>query len=269
MLLNITNINTKLLSIENSEIDKENLILLRRMGVLIPDKDKEKLDMLREQTDIIEKNGIYQHIKDINNQCIKILDYENGEHNLYIASLNPNYSFALDKLNGVVGYNIQNNTYLILHLKKQQTSFDKISSILVHEYHHVIRNLIHQEKQLSRKKILLDYIIEEGLAENFVAEVLGESYLNPWAKQLSLEEINANKDFLISHINNDKPELIYSALYGDQVAGIPLWLGYSFGFFFIKYLLEYRKYELYHLTEQSREYFNSYISEFFEWIKEE
>jgi len=264
MLLNIKNINTRLINRKEDEIDKESIELFEKMGAFIPKEDE--LYKLAEQNNLIEQNEIYQHIQSIKKKCSNVIDYKGGEQNLHIVSLNPNYSFALENLNGVVGYNIQNNNYLLLHLEENKNILDNISSLFVHEYHHVIRYLILQDNNI-RKKNLIDYIIEEGLAENFVVQVLGKSYLNPWATQLSIEEINSYQEFLINHLYDEEPKLIYSALFGDQVEKIPLWLGYNCGFYFIKYLLQHRKKDIIFLTEQKREYFIPCLSDFFEHIR--
>jgi uncharacterized protein YjaZ len=260
LLLNITNLNDFFLNKKESEIDKKKLLLIKQMGALIPKNELDR-NILREQNKLLYKHDIIDHIVRIKNQCIKSLDY-NGEQNLYLGTLNPKYDFALNKLHGVLGYNLKNETYILIYMPEYtELLSNKISSIFIHEYHHVIRNqMIQRNKTTIGPKVLIDYIIEEGLAENFVSKVLGEDFLNPWAKHSTLKDIKNYRKLILKNINEDKPESIYSMLYGDQELGIPLWLGYSFGYYFIKYLLQNNKIEF--LTAQNRDYFVPYL-EFF------
>ncbi|MBU8567678.1 DUF2268 domain-containing protein [Virgibacillus pantothenticus] len=263
MLLNIINLNNKLIDSQD-EISGECLDLIRQMGAFIPCSEID-INYLKKQNQLIQKHQIYKHLFEVKNYCQNLLRYDDGEHNLYIVTLNPNYTFALKTLQGVLAYNKWNNTYLLINLSVKDGKHERLSSIFAHEYHHVIRNQ-HLKDFPKRKKILLDYVIEEGLAENFVSKVFDENSLNPWAKQSTPNEIIKYRDYLKKNLNEDKTEIIYSALYGDQVAGIPLWIGYSFGYYFIKYILNNENTNIDYLTKQSREYFKSFISDFFSYI---
>ncbi|APB35652.1 DUF2268 domain-containing putative Zn-dependent protease [Heyndrickxia coagulans] len=265
MLLNIKNLNMFLLNKRYNGIDRDTLNLIKQMGALIPNSEKDK-DELMEQNNLFCQYEICNYIFKIKEKCEKIMNCEE-EQNLLIVTLNPNYDFALNTLHGVLGYNLINTTYILIYISDYTGIYDTVGSIYVHEYNHVLRNFLLMKDKVQVQKVLFDYIIEEGLAENFVSRVLGEDFLNPWAKHLSLKKVKDNTGIILNYLKEKKTDLIYSILYGDQKRGIPMWLGYSFGFYFIRFIIKESKGQLDFLTGQRKEFFMPYLNEFINWIE--
>lgn len=46
-----------------------------------------------------------------------------------------------------------------------------------------------------------------------------------------------------------------------------MWLGYSFGFYFIRFIIKESKGQLDFLTGQRKEFFMPYLNEFINWIE--
>lgn len=263
MLFKINNINNKF--IKDERFEDKTLILLKKMGSLIPVSEKD-FHELKKQNYLYEKYNIEEKILDVGEDCKNIIDFCDGVHNLYITSLNPKYTFAMEIMEGVMGYSIKNNSYLILNLAEKDINFNKITSIFTHEYHHVVRNQ-YLFNEVKKKKVLFDYIIEEGMAENFVLEVLGEDQLNPWAKKRSHLEILEYKSYLLRNHNEEETNIIYEAMYGDLFKDIPLWLGYSYGYYFVRFIIENTHYSIKDLTTKDRFFFLEYVDKFWEKIE--
>ncbi|MEK4231045.1 DUF2268 domain-containing protein [Solibacillus sp. FSL H8-0538] len=105
----------------------------------------------------------------------------------------------------------------------------ELKALFAHEYHHVCR--LHYLNTLTSEITLLDSLMVEGLAEYAVEALYGEQRLSPWTKRYSVDKV---KEIWQSHflpalklkgLNNHRP-----FLYGDERAGLPLWIGYCAGY---------------------------------------
>lgn len=155
MLFRITNINNKFINDEH--FDDKTLSLLRKMGSLIPVNEHDFFE-LKKQNYLYKKYNVEERILNVSEACNNVIDVSGGVHNLYITSLNPKYTFAMDMMEGVLGYSIKNNSYIILNIAEKDINFNKIISIFTHEYHHVVRNQ-YLYKNIRKKKVLFDYFV--------------------------------------------------------------------------------------------------------------
>lgn len=230
------------------------------MGCLIPFSEEDFVEIER-QNYLFHQHNIREKILIINNKCRDIINVNQGVHNLYISTLNPNYFFAINNMGGVLGYTLNNSSYLVLNLDYKTINIKKIISTFAHEYHHVIRNQYFKNYR-NNKKVLFDHIIEEGMAENFVLKVLDKNHLNLWAKKCSYEELLNNQSYLIKNLYEKNISTIYSIMHGDKFNDLPLWLGYSYGYYFIRFILDYTNYTIEDITVKDRDFFLNYISIF-------
>ena len=112
----------------------------------------------------------------------------------------------------------------------------RLPAIVPHELHHNVR--FSWEPFVPHETTVGQYIVAEGLAEAFAAEVCGEELLGPWATILSDEEVAALKPRYRDALEARGFDTIRGYLFGDWAAeksgytplGLPDFAGYSLGF---------------------------------------
>ena len=120
----------------------------------------------------------------------------------------------------------------------------KIPAVLAHEMNHNVR---FQYIKWSNDISLAEYMICEGLAENFAVSLYGEEHLGPWVCKTDQETLNEYIKPLIQdalHVRGF--DNITSYMYGDEMAkmqnyipvGMPYCAGYACGYYMVKYYLE-------------------------------
>ncbi|MDN4495271.1 DUF2268 domain-containing protein [Ureibacillus aquaedulcis] len=113
----------------------------------------------------------------------------------------------------------------------------ELQALLAHEYHHICR-LSYLDK--SPQEIdLLDTLIIEGMAEFAVEELYGERSLSPWTKGYSQEECsNLWIKYFARAIHVKDVDNHFPFLYGNEVVGLPKWIGYCIGYRIVRSYIE-------------------------------
>jgi len=130
------------------------------------------------------------------------------------------------------------NNVLFLFVSTELESME-LKALLAHEYHHLCR-LAYLNKSPHEIE-LLDTLLIEGMAEWTVENLYGEKWLSPWTKRNSQEEALKmwEKYFTpalkVKGVNNHFP-----FLYGNEVQGLPEWIGYSLGYKIVQSYMENR-----------------------------
>jgi len=112
----------------------------------------------------------------------------------------------------------------------------RLSAIVPHELHHNVR--FSWEPFVPHETTVGQYIVAEGLAEAFAAEICGEALLGPWATMLADEQIVALKPRYRDALDLRGFDTIRGYLFGDWAAeqtgytplGLPDFAGYSLGY---------------------------------------
>lgn len=143
--------------------------------------------------------------------------------------------FVRDRLGGVSAFADYNgNLCFIVYPDEKVRSI--LKSTIAHEYHHHFR--INNLGLTEENETLLDRLVLEGLAEHFVRIELGESYLGPMMRALSEEEARMLwHTKYVDHLR-DKGDATDSFMFGDHEQGMPLWAGYSIGYYLVKWFIE-------------------------------
>ena len=146
-------------------------------------------------------------------------------------------AFGREKLGGVSGWTNWEGTTISLVVYPAAETRSTLISTNVHEYHHHDRiGVMHSgHDQIS----LLETIIREGLAEHFVAEVLGDTARGPFAEVLSQKEARS----LWTAVYRDRMFLrgedhTGPYQFGGGTSGLPLWAGYSMGYHLVNWYRE-------------------------------
>ncbi len=136
--------------------------------------------------------------------------------------------FGRQKLGGISGWTNWAGTtiHLVIYPAVQDAP---LQSTIVHEYHHYLR--IHALNNGHNQVPLLEHLIREGLAEHFVAEVLGESARGPYAQALNASEaLMLWQQVFRDRVFLTDDDTINPYVFGKGTSGLPLWAGYSMGY---------------------------------------
>lgn len=127
--------------------------------------------------------------------------------------------------------------FIILILSPTDYVLKSLEALAAHEFHHNIRFLIEpwpQDRNISVGKYLLD----EGLAEAFAAELYGEASIGPETIGLSEEELSKAAEIILPNVAVKGFQAASSYLFGDVMAdrfgypktGLPHGAGYALGY---------------------------------------
>ncbi len=158
--------------------------------------------------------------------------YPTGESlvvNIY--PMTPKDRFGIERLGGVSGWVDWDGHTMGLVVHASPTSLLALRSTVVHEYHHHYR--IMTTKLGQREIPLIEKLVREGMAEHFVEMLLGQKAHGPWVSALTAEE--AQKLWRARYRGHlqDQGETADAYVFGGGDTGLPLWAGYSLGYFLV------------------------------------
>ncbi|GGJ27968.1 DUF2268 domain-containing protein [Deinococcus roseus] len=125
--------------------------------------------------------------------------------------------------------------WILLMAYPTEHNLPRLSAITVHEFHHQVR---FQHEPLFPQMTLGKYIVAEGLAEAFAAQLCGEENLGPWATTLQPAELEAVKPRFAAALNLSDFTEVRGYIFGDWASeswgtprlGIPDFAGYAVGY---------------------------------------
>lgn len=125
--------------------------------------------------------------------------------------------------------------YVIVAAWPTDYTLPRLGAAAAHEFHHNVR--------LSYAPFTMDisvgeYIVLEGLAESFAADLYGHDRIGPWVTSLTPEELAQSKAVIggaldVRGFNNVSPYLFgdpAASFSGYQPVGLPFAAGYTVGF---------------------------------------
>ena len=153
---------------------------------------------------------------------------------LFVADLGsgPADSEGYTGFGGIPGY------IMTVYGKATAFNLERIEGCTVHELHHNVWSTL-WPKNFMTETTVGDYMIMEGLAEAFAAELYGAAMLGPWVTRFDETRLDATRATLAAHLTDtgfttirgyifgDLPE---SAAYGLPSVGVPPYAGYAIGY---------------------------------------
>ena len=159
---------------------------------------------------------------------------------LALADPESPYSIMCDNYSGDGGI----PGYIFGSLVPSAFTKSRMPIALAHETNHNVR---FQYIKWSNDISLGEYMICEGLAENFAVSIYGEENVGPWVSKTDEETLNEYiKPLMQSSLEVRGFEGITAYMYGDEIAkmqnyipaGMPYCAGYACGYYMVKYYLE-------------------------------
>ena len=134
--------------------------------------------------------------------------------------------------------------YIFGAIVPSEYTMSRLPVALAHEANHNVRfQFIKGSNDIS----LGEYIVCEGLAENYAASIYGEEYVGPWVTKTDKETLNEYiKPLMKEALHVQGFDNITAYMYGDELAqmqnyipaGMPYCAGYACGYHLVKYYLE-------------------------------
>lgn len=125
--------------------------------------------------------------------------------------------------------------YIVLPIWPNDYNLPRIPAALVHEFNHRVR-LTYEPWTLTTT--VGQYMVLEGLAESFAAELYGPEYVGPWTSSLSPEETARAKTILGQALDVSGFDKVRAYIFGDETSkqwgfpelGLPHCAGYAIGY---------------------------------------
>ncbi|MDN7240644.1 DUF2268 domain-containing putative Zn-dependent protease [Planococcus sp. N028] len=143
--------------------------------------------------------------------------------------------FVRDKLGGVSAFTDWSGKMFFAVFPDAQVR-STLRSVINHEYHHHWRT--HALNITEQNQTLMDRLILEGLAEHFVKIRLGDAYLGPYKDALTEEQAKDLWERTYKLCRNELGERTDFYMFGSKDENLPLWAGYSLGYYLVKWYVE-------------------------------
>ncbi|HLI70223.1 MAG TPA: DUF2268 domain-containing putative Zn-dependent protease [Ktedonobacteraceae bacterium] len=146
---------------------------------------------------------------------------------------NPRDRIFMDLNRGYAGAQLPG--YVVLPIWPNDYNLPRIPAALVHEFNHRVR-LTHEPWTMQTS--VGQYIVLEGLAESFAAELYGPEFIGPWVSTLNTEETERSKAIISQALDVTGFDKIRAYIFGDETAkqwglpelGLPHCAGYTIGY---------------------------------------
>jgi len=182
-------------------------------------------------------------------ETLKVGVFVSNGKNVFHEKLNHGFS----GFGGIPGF-------IVLILSPTEYVLKNIEALVVHEFHHNIRNAIEpwpKDMNIS----VGEYLLVEGMAEAFAAELYGEESVGPQTIGLVGAELEKAKQTILPHIEERGFQTAQSYLFGDAFAdtfgypkrGLPHGSGYAVGYRLVKDYLAKTGKNIFAATQESSE----------------
>jgi len=180
---------------------------------------------LKKIAKILGRSKIEKRILLLSKQCERILP--TSEVNVFIfpiARTRENRK-VIDDLHGVTAYTPwQKNFVIFVHPQRDWKRYFDMT--VVHEYNHSVRM---QHFPPDKNRTILDWIILEGMADNFVKAVTGfiPTWARPFPKKTEVKILEKIKDRVFNKVDYYSFHENLGIMFGDKE--FPHWAGYRIG----------------------------------------
>jgi uncharacterized protein YjaZ len=133
--------------------------------------------------------------------------------------------------------------YIQLYLYPNEYNLKRLPALVAHEFHH---NVYFSYFDWNHGDVTLgEYMIIEGLAESFAAELYGKELIGPWATSLDEDDLAYSIEVMRTELNKKGFATISGYMFGDEVAkaqgyepvGMSHGAGYSVGYHVVQSFL--------------------------------
>lgn len=213
------------------------------LGYLLP----QKIDVSTEESiALLEEDTFWENCKKSIEKSLKCftdigieLPVKEYVFSAFLADPESPYSIMNDNYCGDGGI----PGYILGSLVPSQYTMSRLPVAMAHETNH---NVKFQFEKWRNDISLGEYMVCEGLAENFATYLYGEEQVGPWVSKTDMQTLNDYiKPLIQDALDAQGFDNITAYMYGDEMAkmrdffpvGLPYCAGYACGYHLVKYYL--------------------------------
>jgi uncharacterized protein YjaZ len=146
---------------------------------------------------------------------------------------------AVPQAGGYTGFGGIPGWIMTVYGEATEFNLERVEACTVHELHH---NLGGAAGAVFNKNMMAvtvgEYMIGEGLAESFAAELYGEDKIGPWVTEFDYSKLEQTKAVFRDALTLSGFNVVRGYIFGDELAqghdfpkaGVPLYAGYALGY---------------------------------------
>ncbi|MCB9451309.1 MAG: hypothetical protein H6672_07700 [Anaerolineaceae bacterium] len=137
---------------------------------------------------------------------------------------------------GYAGFGAIPGWIMTVYTDPDAFNLERVEAATIHELHHNVRFTLFPFNMMQTT--VGEYMIAEGLAESFAAELYGEDLIGPWVTRFDDSRLEESRAIFRDSLNVTGFNTIRSYIFGDDVAGhmgmekvgVPPYAGYALGY---------------------------------------
>jgi uncharacterized protein YjaZ len=149
---------------------------------------------------------------------------------LYVADMNSEHGYT--GFGGIPGW------IMTVYGVPNEYNLSRVEAATVHELHHNLGGAANPKNTNMMALTVGEYMIMEGLAESFAAELYGEDMVGPWVAEFDDSNLERTKALFRDALNLTGFNTIRGYIFGDvsaertglPQAGVPAFAGYALGY---------------------------------------
>jgi uncharacterized protein YjaZ len=150
---------------------------------------------------------------------------------LYVADMG-NASHGYTGFGGIPGW------IMTVYGAPDEYNLQRVEAATVHELHHNLRGAADPRNTNMMALTVGEYMLVEGLAETFAAELYGEDRVGPWVTEFDNSSLERTKAIFHDALTLTGFDTIRRYIFGDAAAGVPAFAGYALGYRVVQAYLE-------------------------------
>jgi uncharacterized protein YjaZ len=142
---------------------------------------------------------------------------------LYLADMS-----AAPQARGYTGFGGIPGWIMTVYGTPDEYNLQRVEAATVHELHHNILGVVQPRNMLTIA--VGEYMVMEGLAESFAAELYGVDKIGPWITEFDDSNLAQTKEVFRQGLSVSGFDAVRRYIFGDPGAGLPLYAGYTIGY---------------------------------------
>jgi uncharacterized protein YjaZ len=144
---------------------------------------------------------------------------------LFIANLS-----ATPQARGYTGFGGIPGWIMTVYGSADEYNLDRVEAATVHELHHNVLGAVQPQAVNMMQVTVGEYMVLEGLAESFSAELYGSDKVGPWVSEFDDSHLDETKARFQRGLHVTGFDEIRRYIFGDPGAGLPTYGGYALGY---------------------------------------
>jgi uncharacterized protein YjaZ len=144
---------------------------------------------------------------------------------LFIADMS-----ATPQARGYTGFGGIPGWIMTVYGEPDEYNLRRVEAATVHELHHNILGASNPQAVNMRQVTVGDYMILEGLAESFAAELYGADTIGPWVTEFDDADLEHAVTRFREGLGVTGFNEVRRYIFGDPGAGLPIYAGYALGY---------------------------------------